>query len=76
LSTARRFARNEPLSAALLALRVSMSEQDQTKAAYLQRARELRELAAGLKHESAAALLAMALQYERLAELAKGEKPN
>jgi hypothetical protein len=53
-----------------------MPDREKDRAIYLQRARELREMAANSKHDSASALIAMALQYERLAELAKGEKPN
>jgi hypothetical protein len=55
-----------------------MAEQEEpTSAVYRERARELRALAAKSNHkEHAAALIAMALQYERLAELPKGEQPH
>jgi hypothetical protein len=54
-----------------------VSEQEDAKGRYLRRAKELRELAGKLKHaELQSALIAMALQYERLSELPKGEKPH
>jgi hypothetical protein len=54
-----------------------VAEQEDARRLYLRRARELRELAANLKHtELQSAVIAIALQYERLAELPKGEKPH
>ena len=55
-----------------------MTEQEEARRAYRERAQELRSLAARLKHpENESALIAMALQYERLAvhELVDLETP-
>jgi hypothetical protein len=54
-----------------------VAEQDDARRLYLRRAQELRELAANLKHaELQTAVIAIALQYERLAALPRAEKPH
>lgn len=53
-----------------------MPESEEERMAYRERAKELRELAATVKHpEAETALVAIALQYERLADQPAVAKP-